>query len=251
MKKKDHLLIIFLFFSSAFVFGKTFVDTYKVTKLTGTWNFYWNTLVTMPSPNIKSEPCKVPSTWKYNKYGYGTYCISLNNLDPDTVYSFMMYESPGTSANAFVNGKFISKCGTVSTTRIKDSCSKPWIVSFKPDSNGNVFIAIQVSNWVYRKAGLWSSVYFGSYGNIRNLYNWRVAFSSIAIGVLIFLFIVNIILFLLNHQQKSNLYFAIVSLMMMARVFTSEFSVIMIIFPNFSYNVARKLEYLLVWGGPP
>ena len=39
--------------------------------------------------------------------------------------------------------------------------------------------------------------------------------------------------------------------MMMARVFTAEFSVVMIIFPNFSYNVARKLEYLLVWGGPP
>lgn len=251
MKKKCYLLILFLVFSSAFVFGKTFDDTYKVTKLSGTWDLYWNTLVTMPSPNIKSEPCEVPSTWKYHKYGYGTYCISLSNLDPEAKYSIMMYESPGTSANAYVNGKFISKCGTVSTTRVKDSSSKPWVVSFTPDSNGKVLLAIQVSNWVYRKAGLWSSVYFGSYGNIRNLYNWRVAFSSIAIGVLIFLLIVNIILFLLNHQQKSNIYFALVSLMMMASVFTAEFSVVMIIFPNFSYNVARKLEYLLVWGGPP
>src|SRR5574344_2748085 len=164
MRKRFWLLLcLILFTSSALFAAHSFGGAFVPPSLDGTWTFYWDKLLTTESSTVPGESVVVPSTWNHPKFGYGTYCKVVTGLDPTTTYAFLMNESPGTACAAFVNGKYISSCGTVSTTRVNKACSKPWLVSFMPDSYGKAVIAIQVSNWVYRKAGIWSNVYFGEF----------------------------------------------------------------------------------------
>ena len=252
MKKVTTVLFFILFTSSTALFAvnTSGISHYKGT-LDGTWTFYWNELLSTESKTAQGEKVTVPATWHHPKFGYGTYCKEIIGLDPETTYAFMMNESPGTACSAFVNGKYISSCGVVSTTRQSKACCKPWFVPFKSDANGRAVIAIQVSNWVYRKAGIWGNVYFGEAGQIKRDFDMRAACSAFVIGMVFFLFIVNMLLFLFNHERKDSLLFAIIALMMVARLLTAEFSLLLILFPSFPYSLARKLEYLLIWGGPP
>jgi class 3 adenylate cyclase len=249
MKKCFSLVFTILIFAQ-FAFAIPKESPYKkVTTLDGAWDFYWNQLITMPDEGASKETEAVPSTWKHDKYGYGTYIKKIDNLEPGTTYGFLIYESPGTSSAAYVNGEYLSACGEVSSSAGGRAATEPWLVRFSADRDGKAVIAIQVSNWVYRKAGMWSTVYFGEYDAVRRQFNWRIAFSAIVLGLMLFLFIVNIVLFLLNHERKDSLLFAIIALLMSSRLLTAEFSLLVLLYPHFPFAVARQLEYIPIWAG--
>jgi len=252
MKKIPHMILSLAFLSMHLLCAQNYkINGNTAKRLDGTWIFYWNKLVTTINDDITGESVTVPSTWKEYKYGYGTYCCSVVNLDPDTEYAFLIYESPGTASAAYINGVYASSCGTVSTTRQSDACCKPWLVPVLPDKNGRAVIAIQVSNWVYRKAGMWSNVYFGTLHDMKWQFNMRSACSAFVLGMVLFIFIVNMLLFLFNHERKDSFLFSLIALMLAARLLTAEFSVLLTVWPSFPYQVARKLEYCIIWAGPP
>lgn len=243
---------LFIFICISFISFSLFAQQYKVPEtLNGNWSFYNSQLLRDYDLYKENVPVKVPSIITKNQKGYGTFLRRVYNLKPETKYAILMYESPGTNAAAFVNGKFISSCGTVTTTNNKSGCTKPWIFEVNTDEYGNATIAIQVSNWENSKAGMWSSVYFGTYEKMMHLFYQRSVSSSIAVGMLFFLFIVSIFLFLMNIKHREYLYFSLVSLFLSIRAMTMEFNIFLYMFPSMKFFISKNLEFILIWAAPP
>lgn len=219
--------------------------------LNGNWTFYRGKLTTNYNLYAENETVNVPDIFYKDSKGYGTFLRRVYYLEPNTKYAVLMFESPGCNAAAFVNGKFVSSCGTVTITPRGLANSKPWIFEVKTDEYGTATIAIQVSNWVNYKSGMWGTVFFGRYEKMMKLFYTRSATSAIAAGMLFFLFVVSIFLFVINNRKKENLYFSIIALLLFFRVMTADFDILLYLFSDLNYAIAKKLEYSLIWAGPP
>lgn len=246
MKKFAVILIGLLISLSAFA-----QKYHEPENLNGNWTFYRGKLTTNYNLYAENETVNVPDIFYKDSKGFGTFLRRVYYLEPDTKYAVLMFESPGCNAAAFVNGKFVSSCGTVTTSSRNLANSKPWFFEVITDEYGTATIAIQVSNWVNYKGGMWGSVFFGKYEKMMKLFYTRSATSAIAAGMLFFLFVVSIFLFAINSRKKENLYFSIIALLLFFRVMTADFDVLLYLFSNLNYAVAKKLEYSLIWAGPP
>lgn len=244
---KKLFLVIAGLLISLYVFAQKY---YEPENLNGNWTFYRNQLITDYNLYIENETVSVPDIFYKNSKGYGTFLRRLYYLEPNTKYAVIMFESPGSNAAAFVNREFVSSCGTVTITPRNNVCCKPWIFEVITDEYGTATIAIQISNWVNYKAGMWSTVFFGKYEQMMRLFYFRSAASSIAVGMLFFLFVVSIFLFIINHK-KEHLFFSIISLLLTFRVMTADFNILLYLFPEMNFEIAKKMEYSLIWCGPP
>lgn len=245
---KKLLVVLTGLFLSLSLFAQKY---HEPDNLNGNWTFYRNKLTTDYNLYAQNETVNVPDIFYHNTKGYGTFLRRVYYLEPNTKYAVLMFESPGSNAAAFVNGKYISSCGTVTTSRMKNACCKPWLFEVVTDEYGSATIAIQVSNWISYKSGMWGSVFFGKHEKMMRLFYIRSATSAIATGMLFFLFVVSIFLFLINRNKKEHLYFSIISLLLAFRVMTADFNVLLYLVTDMNYVIAKKLEYTLIWGGPP
>lgn len=258
----------------------------KIYSLDGGWEFYWgetpeqvqnlldqgyeaDNIVNVPhywnktiEELSKSQPQNSMtkkdeySKKKANPRTTGTYRLFIKGLSPDADYAMFIKESPGTSCAIYVNGSLISKKGNpfayFYSTKQKKSQSNlsPTFARFKPDDNGYADVMILVTNYFYRKGGLWDSVKIGKVEDVYKEYNFYTGFSLLAAGMLLFMCILSIIQFITNKGKKQYLYFAIIALVLFFRVMVADFSTLNIIFPGLSGEWKKRLEYPVMWVVP-
>ena len=246
------------------VFSLRFLKPSKVTTLTVQWDVYFDTLFTtlIEAENLpRSYRIAVPSNWNKSysdfkgektEYGYATFRLMLTDLIPGGRYALYIKQSPSSACALYADGELIFTAGKVAPVPEKARPAyKPVYAEFTASQGGYVELVMQISNWNYRKGGFWSPVYFGEQDAIYRYYNNSAGITFFICAMLLFLSFVSLNIFILNTKKISALYFTLFLLSLTIRMIIKSFNLPALIFDDFSYSALFKLEYAVLWVGPP
>ncbi|WP_428770943.1 adenylate/guanylate cyclase domain-containing protein [Treponema sp. HNW] len=236
----------------------------KVTALNTLWDVYFDTLfTTLNETEELPAVCQVavPSNWnkpysdfkgEKTEYGYATYRLMLTDLIPRERYALYMKQTPSSACSLYADGELIFTAGKVGTSAENSRPSyKAVYAEFTASEGGYTEIVMQISNWDYRKGGLWSPVYLGKQNAIYRYYNNSAGITFFICAMLLFLSFVSLTIFILNTKKISALYFTLFLLSLTVRMIITSFNLPALLFDDFSYSALFKLEYAVLWVGPP
>jgi 7TM diverse intracellular signalling/GAF domain len=245
------------------------ISEIKSIKLEGNWEFYWNQL--LEPQDFKNENItpdlygKVPKPW--TKYmvdsanipyqGFATYRLVINKKADtvETIYGLKV-STVFSNYKLWVNGKFITEVGKVSTTKeLTDPKFTyqdiPFVLDPDKESTENIEIIFQVSNFSHRRAGLQKPIFFGTYNTIRSQTRSKDILNLIIIGIILIIGINHLNMYLFRRKAISNLYFGIISIVMILRNITTGDRIITYIFPNINWELLVKLDNFSGFGTIP
>ncbi|NLE04464.1 MAG: histidine kinase [Crenarchaeota archaeon] len=234
-------------------------DDESLHSLDGEWSFFYNQFI-MPDNYDYSAPgiITVPGLWnsyQYNKEeigasGYGTYRLKV--LLPSNCNEKLALKIPDMSSSYrfFVNGKEISHNGVVGKSIEEETPQwKPLIKTLNTDS-GQLDIVIHVSNFHHVKGGIWESIILGTEEAIYKHRELNLLLSFILIGVLFISVFYYLVIFSVMQSNVTSLYLAMFSFMTGLRELLIREAVVFLIFPDISFKLMSKLEYITVPSGP-
>lgn len=234
----------------------------RTINLEGEWEFYWKSLYT-PDNFLKERSNKpyisVPSIWSQASYsgssslsneGYGTYrlVVMIREKQKDQLMSLYI-PTVATAYKLWVNGSMLAEKGTVGTNRTSMvPMSYAEVFSFIPNST-RVEIIMQVSNYEQRKGGMWAPIKFGYNQEISQLRENAMIRDLVISITLLALSLYLISLYLFKRSNTLPLFLGIFCLLASLRTLLVGDRLFMYFFPNFSWDVSVKLEYLTIYIG--
>ena len=186
----------------------------------------------------------------------GCYRCLLTGLEPGKKYAILQKDSPKTSCAVYVNRELLVQSGDPfeilkaggQQTKGSHSVIGPLSFEFYPDSEGKAEILYFISNYFYRKSGLSDTVYFGPAESFKN--NKYVTIDSLICGAMLFIGLLCLFQFIINHQRKEYFYLGITTLALALRIATNGLCLLTIIFPKLPAEVKFKIEYCAMWVVP-
>lgn len=233
-----------------------------LTSLDGQWEFYWQELLSpedfkKPDKILKRELITVPMAWNKFKIdgselsgdGYATYRV-LINTSGDQILGLKIPRI-FTSYNLWLDGELIASNGTVARDK-KQMVSqyKPQVKYIKPETN-QMEIVIQVANFRHRSGGILESIQLGSENQISELRTRNLALELFLFGSLFIIGFYHLGLFIFRTKDKSTLYFGIYALLIAIRTVLVGEIYFINLFPNFSWELAHKLQTSAYYLGVP
>jgi len=227
-------------------------NTGKIIPLTGTWSFYWKKFIVFTPQDQPDEYLKVPGNWnmsdKFPPSGYGTYLLKLNGLKSGSIYAIYAQDA-GTAFNVFIDGKLYFSNGHPGTNRYStEPAAIPGIIIFKAHSESET-LAVQVSNFHYRKAGLWKNFYIGRPSQILSNYQKKLILDAVLAGLLFFVSIYHLMLFSVRREEKTALYFGLLIFVILTRILVTQEELLTYLIPSFPWEAARRIEFFIFSGG--
>lgn len=275
MLTKKYLSRIIVFFIFLFNIFSLNAEETKLLRLDGKWELYLQKTpeqtFSLVDSGIPSDfMSTVPGNWnsEVKHFGgsspstYGCYRYVCNGLDPTKKYALLLKESPGTSCALYINRKLSGQTGDAFAMTRPDfhekpnaynpshSQAKPLYCEFYPDKNGEVEILFLISNYFYRKGGLWDSVFLGTPKSVMRTNNITLLFNAFVIGCLFFIGLLNLIQFIINKKRWEYFYLGISSIVFALRIGTAEYCSFTYVFSQLTSEVKIKIEYLVLWIAP-
>lgn len=222
--------------------------------LSGEWEFYWQKLLEPrqqlpPSPDTYSL---LPQLWEdisingtqIPPQGYASYRLRL--ILPKNQQDKMALIVPDfySSYKLFVNGKPEAAEGVVGTT---EATSVPhWngqlaLLRNLKDTNE---LILQVSNFAHAKGGISKNIELGHTAYMVQRYKRNLGQDIFLGGCLFMGAIFFFALFFFSRSEKPILYFALFCLVYSYRIMGSDYYALHNIFPNLSFFLTLRLEYI-------
>ncbi len=246
------------------------IEEIQSIKLQGEWEFYWNQLLEpkdFKNSENKLNPVfvKVPKPWtdymnnsvKLTNKGFATYRLIINKKpdSTETIYGLKI-STVFSNYKLFVNRVLITEVGKVGIT---DALSTPQfkyqdiplILDPEKGNTGKIEVIIQVSNFSHQRAGLQKSIFFGTYEKLRSESRWMDILNLIIIGIILVIGINHLNMYLFRQKDISNLYFSIVSIVMVLRNITTGDRIITYFIPNINWELLVKLDNFSGFGTVP
>jgi hypothetical protein len=234
-------------------------DNQLLHSLDGEWSFFYEQFI-MPDNYDYSVPgiINVPGLWNSYQYneeeigssGYGTYRLKV--LLPPNCEENLALKIPDMSSSyrLFVNRKEISHNGVVGKSLVEETPQwKPLIKTINTDSD-QLDIVIHVSNFHHVKGGIWESIVLGTEEAIYKHRELNLLLSFILIGVLFISVFYYLVIFSVMQHNMTSLYLAMFSFMAGLRELLIREAVVFLMFPDISFKLMSKLEYITVPSGP-
>lgn len=239
-------------------------------KLQGEWEFYWNQLYEPKDFNENSKLInpiyiKVPKSWSSQKVngaklpstGFATYRLIINK-QPDTqstIYGLKV-SSIFSNYKLWVNGKLITSVGVISKTKDQSEPKFnykdiPFVINPSEVNSDRIEIIFQVSNYSHQRGGIHFPIYFGKYEKLVDSTRSSDILNLLIIGIVLIIGINHLILYFFRKQDKSNLYFGIICLVMILRNIATGDRIITYIFPNINWEFLVKLDNFSGFGTIP
>ena len=224
--------------------------------LSGEWEFYWQQYLmsqdfTSKTAIRKTSFIKVPGYWKDYEldgkklpgYGYATYrLIVLLNKQQESLALRTVEIS--NAHNIYVNGQKVGSLGQAGKNRETTIPRQfPQIVDFELKKN-QMELIIQVSNFHHRRGGIWEVIQLGREKDMRKAWERRLSFDLLLIGSIILMALYHLGLFIVRTKDRSPLYFSIFCFLMALRSLTTGGRFLLLAFPDLSWELTIKLEYL-------
>jgi PAS domain S-box-containing protein len=224
--------------------------------LVGEYEFYWMQH-RMPQdfsktpPGGKTEFIEVPGYWNGLKlgnkalpgHGYVTYRLNVVLKKQNEPLALRTVEI----ANAytiFVNGQRVGSLGQAGKNRETTFPRQfPQIVAFAHKTN-QMEIIIQVSNFHHRRGGIWEVIQLGREKDLRKARERRLSFDLLLIGSILLMALYHLGLFIVRKKDLSPLYFGIFCFLMALRSLSAGGRYLLLAFPDLSWELMIKFEYL-------
>lgn len=222
-------------------------DTYR---LEGEWDFH-------PNIFIQADAVKTWTTLASNQdwssvlgsqYGYGSYALTLTNLDPNMIYGFLLEEA-GNSHRVYVNDVLMMENGKVAKNAlIYEAATQTKKAAFVSDQQGEARIVIEIANFNGLKGGLIKAPLMGSFEAIDFAYELMIMTEVfIFAGLLAVAFVFLFLHFIVNDVR--SLFMSILSALVALRISTTGTHFIYMAVPYFNLPLIWiiRLEYLSVF----
>ncbi len=250
--------------------GLTNIEEIQSIKLQGDWEFYWNQLLEpqdFKNSEGKLNPkfVKIPKSWtnykldsvKLPNEGFATYRLVINKKpnSAETIYGLKI-TSVFSNYKLWINGHLITEVGKVG---IADTLSIPkfkyqdipFILDPEKEKTDKIEVIIQVSNFSHQRAGLQKPIFFSTYKKLRSESRGMDILNLIIIGIILVISINHLNMYLFRKKDVSNLYFSIVSIVMVLRNITTGDRIITYFIPNINWELLVKLDNFSGFGTIP
>ena len=228
--------------------------------LNGEWEFVFSKF--LHSADFDSFPVKtyipVPGTWKgkswNNKklpaFGYASYRLKIRINDKMKSRMGIHSCKQGTSYRCYVNDSLLIVAGVPGKSA--KTYSPAYLVSTEYFSPGNdtITIVYHISNFDYRKGGLWQTVTIGEAKHIFLLNRYNLLTDTFLAGFLILFAFIFLCFYFFRNSEKASLYFGIGSLVMLMRMIVTHEQLITQLFPGFNWEIMVKFEIIPMFLGP-
>ena len=237
------------------------VDFQKIDsiRLDGFWQFFWQQLLTpkdfSPARARETECILVPQSWtrhkdsagtRLNSFGFATYRLQV--ILPKTGHPLALsifYMS--TAYRIWIDGRPVPGNGIVSSHPDKATPqSLSQIIPFAPGHN-TCDIIIQVSNFSHTDAGIVRSITLGREARIRRHQAFANGITLLVIGSILAMGGYHFLLFCFRPENLSHLFFCLICLLISLRNLTTDATLITQVFPDFSWQVLRKIMILCLY----
>jgi hypothetical protein len=215
--------------------------------LNGQWYIYADQLVTPFEKPEGSILVNFPHRWnKESSQGIATYKLSVlvnrdqKNLAVDIPQLYCAY-------NLWVNGVLIAKNGHVSSSRRTTQPQwLPQVVSF-PVTKDTLQFTLQIANFHHSIGGIKNPIRLGLPEDLLNQQSKAYLVNMILLGVLTFLGLFFVIIYVFVKREKAALYFAMLCLTWGLRSIFSEQYLAIHWMPWFDWELALKIEYITLY----
>lgn len=232
-------------------------------KLHGEWDLYWKQLLpgTTDGNSFKYASrtgwIHVPREWdkfeiqgkRLPGMGYATFRLQVK-LPRSDVYSFSLgYQR--TAYRMWVNGRVLASNGVVADRpeqmkpQYRHQTSTRYIARTPAD------IVLQISNFYHARGGFKNEIWLGIPSQISSMRDDTTFIEWFLIGGLIAMGLYHFIIFLYRRRDYSLLYLAISCLVMAVRQSVTDSILLMYLFPNLSWQVLMKIDYITFYLAPP
>lgn len=214
--------------------------------LQGEWGFYWNQLL-IETENKAETFMTVPGNWgaegEYPASGFASYSLELRGLSRGNEYELYVPESVS-AYNLYLNGKFISSNGEVGKDRISSQpVFRPGTVIFEAGDDPEQ-LTLQISNYHYRKSGIWRNFLIGKPEVLSSYYQKRLILEAFLIGLLAFVTVYHLSLYFFRKEERAEFYFGLICLVLLLRLLTTGEQLLTYLIPTFPWEIARRMEFL-------
>lgn len=223
--------------------------------LSGEWEFHWGEFLTgqdyKDNSHSQSIYANVPQTW--NRYqlngqnlpgfGYATYHLKVKVPDTKTILGLRI-SSMSTAYQFYINDRLLAQNGKISTS-IKGSAPQydPATIIFAPPAK-EFDIIVHVSNYTYARGGMWFDIDFGTAKQIQEYESFLKYKDGIVIGILSFMAIIFFLYFYMVREDRKNVSFILMCLILIIRTSLNGDYLIIRLFPDISFNLQVWLFYL-------
>ncbi len=266
LKKIPYFFLVFLLFASSCVkvnkttqqnntynFNNQNFDDFNVYSVEGTWDFYWDTLLTPQQISehvLEPKKVEIPSLWtKYEingkhlpSQGYATYHTQI--IAPANKFYSFKFKRIFLACNIYINDSLALKIGKVATTKKNYVANRltEEFAFFSPKDT--IDLTIQVANFSHKKAGLTRNVKFGSPRAIIQYSYSNLLYDMLIIGALTFMMFFYFVLYFQQKSTESYLYFGLFLIVEIISISLDRELIFMKLFPWISWAIASKIFYI-------
>ncbi|MDX9846163.1 MAG: 7TM diverse intracellular signaling domain-containing protein [Tenuifilaceae bacterium] len=239
-------------------------------KLTGDVEFYWNKLLSpadFKTQDLSQEPflVHIPKSWasyridgkKLPSNGFATYRFWVDiKCEGGEKILGVKIPSIFTSYKLWVNGELISQAGNLATSKSDHKPEFaigdiPFVLNYSGKETERIEFVVQVSNFSHRRAGIAWPMYFGSFDTIKRESRNLDILNLIVIGIILIIGLNHINMYLFRRKDISNLYFGILSLVMILRNLTTGDRLLAYIIPDINWEFLLTLDNFSGYGTIP
>ena len=224
----------------------------NVYKLEGNWEFYWNELLNPEDFLQKSNPSyiKVPRSWNgYNwnsktidAIGYATFRLKIKLPTESPPLAITMKEQ-GTAFKVIVNKEMIKESGKVGKDELSSIPRTLPLTIFLPKYKDEIEIIILISNFHYRKGGMWNPPVLGTHESISSYVKLKRDMELFLAGVIFIMIFYHLGLFLFYHIDRSSLIFSIFCFTIFMRLITTGYRLLAEQIPSIPFEVYCGIEF--------
>lgn len=222
------------------------------------WEFYWKQLL-VPADFATGKPeftgyINVPGVWNgYNTGketatgdGYATYRLAVKNLAPGE-YGLKL-PAMATAYRLWINDHETASNGRVATGSWMVPQQMPAVAFFKT-SGEDVFITVQVSNFMSDKGGIWDKILLGTEQQIIKKRIVSIAFNLMLFGSILIMAMYHFALYFFRKKTVFTFYFGLVCSVIALRILiTGEFILVYLV-PEMNWSFEIKTEFVTVYAG--
>jgi len=223
--------------------------------LEGEFEFVWNRHVEpsrlSAAPGKDSRFEAVPAYWSHRQregrrlpgQGFATYRLRILLGRPEESLA-LRFLSIGTAFAVYVNERELGFVGVPGVDR------ETTVPRFRPQvmcigqRDSRFDVVLHVSNFHHRRGGIWEAVQIGKEDQLRALRERRVGIDLFLFGSISIIALYHFGLFFVRKQDRAPLYFALFCAAVSVRLLTTGERYLTYIFPDLSWGLFLKLEYL-------
>ena len=224
----------------------------QLAELNGEWGFYWHQLLS-PTDTIQKAPAYIqfPSLWKNNKIngqqlpsqGYATYTLTVL-LPKNRPRLAILVPDVYCSHNLYVNGVLRAVNGKPDSSASKAIPFWNTQAIVLPGNLDTLRLVFQTANFWHAKGGSYKELIIGERDNLIVKLQRDKAYDLLLAGCLFMGGLFFFGFFAYGSRDKAILFFSLFCIVYSYRMIGTSLYVLHSVFPNLSWFLTIKLEYL-------